>query len=199
MALALTAAAIPWDNCDFRLTTSVIGVGAHMSTKAATCVAMENLPGYLSLMHKHRWQGELVATDITRGPLWQGDGEQWKPYFAVFNGAALPCGVARIAGEGGHIDTCSEIELREAIPMMQGSRRCCKYLFMQLDTTKSWSDSKAAIDRLADTRRVDERGTMAARMVAGDEETRPHQSQLLRRRSRWPHRGWVEGFSRDLD
>ena len=55
-----------------------------------------------------------------------------------------------------------------------------KYLFMQLGTTKSWSDSKAAIDRLADIRHVDERGAEAACMVAGDEETFRFMYHLIR-------------------
>ena len=46
-----------------------------------------------------------------------------------------------------------------------------KYFFMQLGTAKSWSDSKAAIDRLADVRHADERGAEAACMVTDDKET----------------------------
>ncbi|CAM9985360.1 unnamed protein product [Sphacelaria rigidula] len=113
MALALRVAAIPWDNWDFRPTTSVTGVGAHESTIAATCVALENLPGHLSLVHAHRRQGNLVAADITTGPSWHRDGQQWERFLSVFDDAAFRCAVARIAGEGGHIATCLEIELRQ--------------------------------------------------------------------------------------
>ncbi|CAM9477450.1 unnamed protein product [Sphacelaria rigidula] len=113
MALALRVAAIPWDDCDFRPTTSVTGGGAHVSTIAATCVAVATLPGHLSLMHAHRRQGGLVAADITTGLSWHRDGEQWERFLSVFDDAAFRCAVARIAGEGGHIETCLEIELRQ--------------------------------------------------------------------------------------
>lgn len=51
----------------------------------------------------------------------------------------------------------------EATPMTQREAHVFKYLFIQLETTKDWSDSTAAIS-LADIRRTDERS-------ADDEET----------------------------
>ncbi|CAN0017045.1 unnamed protein product [Sphacelaria rigidula] len=99
MALALRVAAIPWYNCDFRPTTSVTGLGAHVSAIAAIRVAVENLPGHLSLMHAHRRQGDLVAADITTGPSWHRDGQRWERFLSVFHDAAFRCAVARIAGD----------------------------------------------------------------------------------------------------
>ena len=61
--------------------------------------------------------------------------------------------------------------------MMERDPQLFKYLFMQ---QKSWSNSKAAIDRLADIRHVDERGAEAACMVAGDEETFRFMYHLIR-------------------
>ena len=45
------------------------------------------------------------------------------------------------------------------------------YLFMQLGTIKSGTDTKAAVDRLTDIRRLDDRDAAISRIVAGDEET----------------------------
>ncbi|CAM9907387.1 unnamed protein product [Sphacelaria rigidula] len=195
LALALRVAAIPWDTWDFWPTTSVTGVGAHVSTKAATCVAVENLPGHLSLMHAHRRQGDLVAADITTGPSWHRDGQRWERFLSVFDDAAFRCAVARIAGEGGHIETCVEIELRQTVAMMQRDPQVFEYLFMQVGTTKSWSDSKAAIDRLADIRHVDERGAAAPCMVAGDEETFRFMYHLIR--SNPGHYHWLRIYVGD--
>ncbi|CAM9678275.1 unnamed protein product, partial [Sphacelaria rigidula] len=168
LALALRAAAISWDNCDFRCAV------------AATCVAVETPCGDLSLVRDHRKQDQLVAADVTMGPHWHMDGEQWDKYLSVFDEAAFRCAVGRIAGGGGSIDTCLELELRQAIPTMQREPQVFKYLFMQLGSTKSWADSKAAIDRIADIRRVGERGAPAACMVAGDEETFRFMYHLIR-------------------
>lgn len=46
-----------------------------------------------------------------------------------------------------------------------------KLLFIRLGTIKSWSDSKATMNRLADICRVDERRAAMACTVADDEET----------------------------
>ncbi|CAM9709372.1 unnamed protein product, partial [Sphacelaria rigidula] len=120
-------------------------------------------------MKDHRGQGEFVAADITTGPHRHFDGEHWGQFPLELDQAAFQCTVARIVGEGGDIDTCLQLELRQAIPTMKREPQVFRYLLIQLGTTKSWSDSKAVIDRLADKRRVDERGAAATCMVAADE------------------------------
>ena len=70
MAFELTVAAFTWDNCDFRPTTSITGVGAHVSVISATYVAVECLAGHMSLKRHHRRKGDLLAKDITTGPDW---------------------------------------------------------------------------------------------------------------------------------
>ena len=104
MALELPFAAFTWDNCDFRPTTSVTGVGAHVSTISATCVAVNNLPGHMLLLCDRRQKGDRLAKDITTGDHWHSDGEQWQGFVSVFDDAVFPCAVARIAGEGGDIE-----------------------------------------------------------------------------------------------
>ncbi|CAM9955171.1 unnamed protein product, partial [Sphacelaria rigidula] len=66
---------------------------------------------------------------------------------------------------------------------------------MQLGTTEGWSDSKAAIDRLADIRHVDERGAAAPWMVAGDEETFRFMYHLIRSNS--GHYHWLRIYVGD--
>ena len=112
MALELTVTAFIRENCDFRPATSVMGVGAHASPLSATCVAVRDLPGHMSLMRDHRRKGDLLARDITTGPDWHRDGEQWQGFLSIFDDALFRCAVARIAGKDGDIDACLEIELR---------------------------------------------------------------------------------------
>lgn len=66
MVLTLTAAALPWDKCDFRPTTVVVGVGAHVSAVPETCMAVGYLAGHLSVMRAYRREEELVDADMTR-------------------------------------------------------------------------------------------------------------------------------------
>lgn len=64
--------------------------------------------------------------------------------------------------------------------MAQRQLQAFQYFFIQCGTTKSWSDSKAAIDGIADIRRVNERSDAATCMVAGDEETFRFMYHLIR-------------------
>ena len=82
-----------------------MGVGAHVSPLSATCVAVRDLPGHMSLMRDHRRKGDLLARDITTGPDWHRDGEQWQGFLSIFDDALFRCAVARIAGKDGDIDT----------------------------------------------------------------------------------------------
>lgn len=79
---------------------------------------------------------------------------------------------------------CLELKLSYlAIPMMQRKPQGFKCPFMQLGTTKRWSDSKAAIDGLADMRHVDEGGA-AAYIVADDKEMFRLMPQIIRSKLR---------------
>ena len=81
----------------------------------------------MSLMRDHRRRGDLLAKDITTGPDWHRDGEQWQGFLSVFEGAVFRCAVERIKVEGGDIDTCLEIELREV-------RRVVKFVVLSACT-----------------------------------------------------------------
>ena len=57
--------------------------------------------------------GRVVGRYITAESLWNTDCEQLKRHLSVFDDTSFCCTVARIVGEGGHIDTCLEIELTQ--------------------------------------------------------------------------------------
>ena len=89
------------------------GCTSHVSAISDTCVAVENLAGQMSLMRDHHRKGDLLAKDITMRPDWHRDGEQRQGFLSAFDDAVFRCGVARMASEGGDIDTCLKIELRQ--------------------------------------------------------------------------------------
>ena len=105
----LTVAAFTWDNCDFSADHEYYG-GRHIGHLRGCGISRRPYVAHA----RPSSEGGPAGRRYHDGTRLVQDGEQWQGFLSVFDDAVFRFAVARIASEGGSIDTCLKIELRQA-------------------------------------------------------------------------------------
>ncbi|CAM9887824.1 unnamed protein product [Ectocarpus sp. 4 AP-2014] len=171
-----TCGAFPFDNCDMKPVVGVSQGEPHLSTIAASAVTVEGSVGTLEDDSRLKRYILLTLDDVMKGPHAQGgerrfEASQSQLQRAVYESASL-------ASTPGGLLWCVEAQLRKPRFPTQDltpKKRATldgRFAFIQLGSTKNFTDNKTAIDRIL---RI-WRGTVAGKdgtpcIIAGDKET----------------------------
>ncbi|CAB1099407.1 unnamed protein product [Ectocarpus sp. CCAP 1310/34] len=142
-------AAIPLDNCDFDPRVVVgQGEGPHLPFIAATALTVGPDVGGMDDCSLVKSRGSITVEDVMMGP--EPDREDGARRYNGFLVKLYRSVVAeaRNNSERSGPDTCMESELIKAITLEGKSPQQLRYAFIQKGSTKSFSDMKAAIQRI---------------------------------------------------
>ncbi|CAB1098858.1 unnamed protein product [Ectocarpus sp. CCAP 1310/34] len=165
-----TCGAFPFDNCDMKPVVGVSQGEPHLSTIAASVVTVGGSVGKLEDASRLKRYSLLTLDDVMKGPNAQGGERRFEAFQSQLRRA-----VYESASLGSTPDGplwCVEAQLRKDLTPEERATLDGRYVFIQLESTKKFTDNKAAIDCIL---RI-WRGTVAGKdgapcIIAGDEET----------------------------